>query len=203
MDFTRVRTLHVGNVSFQVTEEDLKKQFSQYGSVLRIKMPKHKDGTFKGFAFIEMGTKKGADLAIREMHGLTFMGRAGLQVQLARESTQEHHNRLRQTLQRSAAQSHEMRNGPSEPPPGTTRTLFIGNVDFAVDEDGLKEFLVNYYPEQIRIPRNPKTGFPKGCAFVVMRDPQSAQEARENLNGVELGGRLVRIRRAEDKNLES
>ena len=50
-------SIYVGNLSFQVTEEDLKQAFAEYGTVNRVQLPTDREtGRLRGFAFVEMAS---------------------------------------------------------------------------------------------------------------------------------------------------
>jgi len=63
------KNLYVGNLSFNVTEEDLKSNFSEAGEVASVSIIKDKfTGQSKGFGFVEMKTEEGASEAIKKFH---------------------------------------------------------------------------------------------------------------------------------------
>jgi RNA recognition motif-containing protein len=63
------KNLYVGNLSFNVTEEDLKSNFSEAGDVASVSIIKDKfTGQSKGFGFVEMKTEEGASEAIKKFH---------------------------------------------------------------------------------------------------------------------------------------
>jgi RNA recognition motif-containing protein len=69
-------SIYVGNLSFQVTMEDLNTVFSEYGKVIRVKLPNDREtGRPRGFAFVEMSTEAEANAAIEELDGAQWMGR--------------------------------------------------------------------------------------------------------------------------------
>ena len=69
--------LYVGNLLFNVGENDLKEAFEQFGQVTEVRLIMDKfSGKSKGFGFIEMPSKDEAEKAIGEMNGKEFMGRA-------------------------------------------------------------------------------------------------------------------------------
>ena len=69
-------SIYVGNLLFQVTEEDLRRVFSEYGEVVRITLPIDREtGKKRGFSFVEMATEAQANLAIEELHEAEWMGR--------------------------------------------------------------------------------------------------------------------------------
>jgi RNA recognition motif. (a.k.a. RRM, RBD, or RNP domain)/Translation initiation factor IF-2, N-terminal region len=69
-------SIYVGNLSFKVTEEDLRSIFSDYGKVIRITLPTDREtGRLRGFAFIQMATEAEANLAAAELDEAEWMGR--------------------------------------------------------------------------------------------------------------------------------
>ena len=79
--------LYVGNLLFNVSENDLKTAFEEFGQVTEIRLIMDKfSGKSKGFAFIEMPSKEEAEKAIEQMNGKDFMGRA-LSVNVAKPKT--------------------------------------------------------------------------------------------------------------------
>ncbi|GAB4219243.1 MAG: hypothetical protein Fur009_4430 [Candidatus Microgenomates bacterium] len=68
--------LYVGNLLYEVTDEDLKNQFLQVGSVVSATVIRFRDtGRSKGFGFVEMGSEDEAKKAIEMMNGQDFKGR--------------------------------------------------------------------------------------------------------------------------------
>ena len=69
--------LFVGNLSFNATQEQLKELFGGHGTVEDVDLIKDKfSGRPRGFAFVTMETKEGADAAIKALHGKDLDGRA-------------------------------------------------------------------------------------------------------------------------------
>ncbi|AFY41559.1 RNA-binding protein [Nostoc sp. PCC 7107] len=69
-------SIYVGNLSYQVTEEDLKMAFSEYGKVSRVQLPTDREtGRPRGFAFVEMETESQETAAIEALDGAEWMGR--------------------------------------------------------------------------------------------------------------------------------
>ena len=68
--------LYVGNLSFDVTENDLQDVFSQHGTVNDVNLIVDKVSRRpRGFAFVTMGTKDAAEAAIQALHGSQWHGR--------------------------------------------------------------------------------------------------------------------------------
>lgn len=69
-------SIYVGNLSYEVTQDDLTQTFAVYGSVKRVQLPTDREtGRFRGFAFVEMGTEAEEDAAIEALNGAEWMGR--------------------------------------------------------------------------------------------------------------------------------
>jgi RNA recognition motif-containing protein len=71
------KNLYVGNLSFKVTDEDLKTNFAEAGEVASASIIKDKfTGQSKGFGFVEMKTEEGATQAIQKFNGGMLDGKA-------------------------------------------------------------------------------------------------------------------------------
>ncbi|HJX34226.1 MAG TPA: RNA-binding protein [Desulfatiglandales bacterium] len=82
--------IYVGNLSFEVTEEDLKEAFSAFGQVESVKIIKDNySGRSKGFGFVEMPGKGEGQSAIEGLQGKDIKGRA-INVNEARPRTEGH-----------------------------------------------------------------------------------------------------------------
>lgn len=69
-------SIYVGNLSYQVTEDDLKRVFGEYGRVSSVKLPTDREtGRMRGFAFVEMESSAQEDAAIEALDGAEWMGR--------------------------------------------------------------------------------------------------------------------------------
>ena len=69
-------SIYVGNLSYDVTKEDLDAVFAEYGSVTRVHMPSDREtGRPRGFAFVEMSTEEEESAAISALDGAEWMGR--------------------------------------------------------------------------------------------------------------------------------
>jgi len=69
-------SIYVGNLSYDVTEEDLTSVFSKYGSVKRVQLPTDREtGRMRGFGFVELGEESDEQSAIDALDGAEWMGR--------------------------------------------------------------------------------------------------------------------------------
>lgn len=68
--------IYVGNLSFNVEEDELKDTFSEYGKVASVKIVTDRfSGKSRGFGFIEMENSEDAKKAISEADGKDIGGR--------------------------------------------------------------------------------------------------------------------------------
>jgi cold-inducible RNA-binding protein len=68
--------LYVGNLSFQVTAEQLRTLFAQQGEVKEAVVLSDRDtGRSRGFGFVTMGSDADAQKAIQSLNGQDFEGR--------------------------------------------------------------------------------------------------------------------------------
>ena len=69
--------LYIGNLSRDVSEDELREAFAAFGTVDSISIIKDKfSGVSKGFAFIEMSVKEEAEAAIAGLKGKEIKGRS-------------------------------------------------------------------------------------------------------------------------------
>ena len=80
--------LYLGNLSYEVTEDDLRQALEAFGQVESVTILKDRDsGRPKGFGFAEMASKEEGQAAIEGLNGKELKGRA-LNVNEARPRTE-------------------------------------------------------------------------------------------------------------------
>ncbi|MCK4584304.1 RNA-binding protein [candidate division WOR-3 bacterium] len=68
--------IYVGNLSPDVTEEDLRQTFEVFGQIASVNIIKDKfSGESRGFGFVEMSAKAEAQSAIESLNGKDLKGR--------------------------------------------------------------------------------------------------------------------------------
>lgn len=69
-------SIYVGNVPYQVTQDDITEVFAEYGTVKQVKIPIDREtGRVRGFAFVDMETDAQETAAIEALDGAEWMGR--------------------------------------------------------------------------------------------------------------------------------
>ncbi len=85
--------IYVGNLSYEVTEEDLRTSFESFGKVESANIIQDKySGKSKGFGFIEMPSAEEAKSAIEGLNGKDLKGR-NLNVNEARPRSESRRDR--------------------------------------------------------------------------------------------------------------
>lgn len=72
--------------------------------------------------------------------------------------------------------------------------IYVGNISYSSSEDDLKE-LFGQYGEvtSVKIITDRETGRSKGFGFVEMADDAAGEQAIEEVNGKEVGGRNLKV----------
>ncbi|MBW4510244.1 MAG: RNA-binding protein [Scytonematopsis contorta HA4267-MV1] len=69
-------SIYVGNLSYEVQEDDIRRVFNEYGTVKRVQLPVDREtGRVRGFAFVEMDSEAEETAAIEALDGAEWMGR--------------------------------------------------------------------------------------------------------------------------------
>ncbi|MEO0758055.1 MAG: RNA-binding protein [Cyanobacteria bacterium J06648_16] len=69
-------SIYVGNLSYDVTREDVEGVFAEYGKISRVSLPTDREtGRIRGFAFVEMEAQSDEKAAIEALDGAEWMGR--------------------------------------------------------------------------------------------------------------------------------
>ncbi|KAF8472534.1 hypothetical protein BDZ91DRAFT_790410 [Kalaharituber pfeilii] len=163
-------TLYVGNMPFDITEEDLKDYFSSIGEVLGVKIIYDAKGLSKGFGYVQFADLSTAAKACENLNNTVLAGRR-LNVQyLAKPGA----NRV----------------GPNPP----SKTLFIGNMNYEMTDDDINELFKDIKNcVDVRVAMDRRTGQPRGFAHADFIDIESAVAAKEKLSGRIFFGRALRI----------
>ena len=79
--------------------------------------------------------------------------------------------------------------------------LFIGNLAWSTTDDSLKQaFEAHGAVSDAKVITDRYTGRSRGFGFVTFSSPEEANSALNNMNGVEVDGRPVRVDRASSRN---
>lgn len=69
-------SIYVGNLSYEVVQDNLAEIFAEFGTVKRVQLPTDREtGRLRGFGFIEMESDAEEEAAIEALNGAEWMGR--------------------------------------------------------------------------------------------------------------------------------
>ena len=78
--------------------------------------------------------------------------------------------------------------------------IFVGNLNYSITEDDLKEIFEEYGElSSVKLITDKFTGRSKGFGFVEMSDDEEAKKAIEELNGAEVEGRSMVVNESIEK----
>ena len=161
--------VYCGNLSWDRDADGVKALFEEHGPVLDMYYATSPMGTPRGFAIVTM-TKEGSAAAIEALNGQEVDGRQ-LKVNEAKPKTKSI--------------------------PSTK--IYVGNLSFDTEEETVRE-VFEEYGEVIEcfLPQDREFGGSRGFGFVTM-DSADAEAAIDELNGIDLDGRSIRVVEAEEK----
>lgn len=155
-------------------------------------------GESRGFGYIEFATLEDATRALKELQGVELQGR-DIRLDVPRDKASQ---------QRQGRYSQEESGGGTPRPTTTTSSssssssvaqasVFIGNLSFEVDEQTLQEMLTDVVGEKsfqkVHLARDRETGRPRGFAHVTFPDVAAAKRAIQELDGLEMIDRPLRV----------
>lgn len=85
-------SLHVGNIRFETTEEQLREAFAPFGEVRQVRLIRRKDGRSRGYGFVDFANKEDAQKAIDGLHNKELDGRP-ITVELANDKERRSRDR--------------------------------------------------------------------------------------------------------------
>jgi len=74
--------------------------------------------------------------------------------------------------------------------------IYVGNLPWSVDEEGLKKLFEGYTTEEISLIKDKYSGRSKGFGFVTIADDAEANKAITEFNGKEVDGRELKVSEA-------
>ncbi|KAJ5114862.1 Nucleolin protein Nsr1 [Penicillium alfredii] len=179
--------LFVGNLSWNVDEEWLQREFAEFGELAGVRVVTDREsGRSRGFGYVEFASAADAAQAFEAKKGAELDGRAiNLDYAAARQSNNQQGGQDR-------AQARARSFGDQTSP--ESETLFVGNLPFSATEDALHELFGSSGGVQgIRLPTEQETGRPKGFGYVQFSSVDEARQAFTDLQGHELEGRALRL----------
>ena len=180
--------LYVGNLNFRTEDQDLFEIFSEFGGVVDAH---HVNDRFdpdrkRGFGFVTMETTAAAEAAVEALNGEEVGGR-NIRVDFAAPQGERPPRTER----------------PARKPrvDDTGRRVYVGNLDFGTSDDTLQEIFSEFgdieYCAHLSEREDPSRK--RGFGFITFSEKSSAEAAVDNLDGLEVDGRSIRVNIAQPK----
>jgi RNA recognition motif-containing protein len=164
-------TIYVGNLGYEVTEDELNTLFKDCGKIKEVRIIKNREQRPKGFAYIEFENKDAVQKAQKTMNDKEFKGQQ-IKVDQAGEP-----RRIR---------------GPNEPNPASS-TVFVGNLSYDCTEAEITQaFATCGAIKTARVMMNPATGKCRGFAYIEFNTEAEATKALV-LNAQEILSRPIKV----------
>ncbi|KAL6644816.1 hypothetical protein ACP70R_016424 [Stipagrostis hirtigluma subsp. patula] len=180
--------LYMKNLDDDITEDLIKLKFSQFGSIVSVKIMKREDGTSQGFGFVSFQNPESAKKAKEAMNGLP-LGSKSLYVGRAQKKDER-----KQYLQRL---HEEKRNEIITKSNGSN--VYIKNIHDEVDDNALRARFDEFGNiSSAKIMRDDK-GISRGFGFVCYTTQEEAKNAVNNMRGVMFHGKPLYVALAQRK----
>jgi len=180
----KTRRVFVGNLNYNIDDEKLKEFFEDVGEISDIFWLNDRGtGDFKGAGFVTFATVEAASMAVEEKQGQELMCRP-----VKMDWTQE---RKDVGSKKSSSRTPDWVNNPLSKRPENCATVFLGNLDFNITEDDVR----NHFKDCGKLKSVrwvEKEGDFKGAGFAEFESVDGADNAVK-LCGKEIVGRAARV----------
>ena len=185
--------LYVGNLNFRTDDQELFEIFSDFGTVVDAH---HVNDRFdpdrkRGFGFVTMETQDAAKTAVDALNGVEVGGR-NIRVDFAAPQGTRPPRESREPRERRQ---------PMRRQDDTGRRVYVGNLDYGTTDDTLQEIFSEFgdieYCAHLSEREDPSRK--RGFGFITFSEQNSAEAAVNNLDGLEVDGRAIRVNIAQPK----
>ncbi|KAK4419199.1 ribonucleoprotein A, chloroplastic [Sesamum alatum] len=178
--------LFVGNLPFTVDSAALAGLFEQAGNVEMVEVIYDKfSGRSRGFGFVTMATAEEAEAAAQQFNGYELQGRC-LRVNSGPPPAKSENSSFRGPRGRERTSS------------DSTNKLYVGNLAWGVDNLALETlFSEQGNVKEARVVYDKESGRSRGFGFVTYSSADEVNSAIQELDGMDLHGRPIRVSPAE------
>ncbi|OCK76261.1 RNA-binding domain-containing protein [Lepidopterella palustris CBS 459.81] len=190
-----IKNLFVGNLSWNIDEEWLSREFDGFGEITGCRIITDKNtGKAKGFGYVEFATAAAAKAALDAKNGAELDGRPmNVDFSAPRSNDAGPKERTNDRANRFG----DKKSDPSD-------TLFIGNISFDATNEMVSETFQEFGTiTRVSLPTDKETGNPKGFGYVGFSSVDEAKAALEALNGANIAGRSIRLDFAQPRSDDS
>lgn len=177
------RRVYVGNLSWDVTWQELKEHMRSAGEVVFAEIITEQNGRSKGCGIVHYATEEEAQQAISTLAHTELNGRTIF---------------VREDREGNATAPGGPAAGSALAPPFSNHgnsSVYVWNLSYDTSWQELKDHMRKAgNVDQATILTDPNTGSSIGCGTVVFQKPQDAQRSIRDLQESELNGRPIKIR---------
>lgn len=194
-----VANLFIGNLSWNIDEEWLTREFEEFGEIKGVRVITDRDsGRSKGFGYVEFMAVDSAVQAFEAKNGELLDGR---NIRIDYSTPRPPKNNDGFTPQQRGADRAQRYGDVAKPP---SKTLFVGNVSFNANEQTLTELFEEHGTiNAVRLPTDRETGELKGFGYVEFSSIDEAKGAFEACQGAAIEGRPIRLDYAGERSNDS
>jgi poly(U)-binding-splicing factor PUF60 len=207
--------IYVGSIHFDLTEADIMAAFGPFGPIKSINLSKDTaTGKSKGFCFIEYTYPEAASAALQHMNGFMLAGRP---IKVGRPVMQNGVPMIPTSAISPSPTPSGTATATTVPPTSTASPLltplpsaattntssqlgnrvYVGSVHWDLTAEDIKSVFQAFGTiKSCALMPNPETGKHKGYGFVEFESSKAAEDAITHMNGIELGGRPIKVGRA-------
>ncbi|KAL3790117.1 hypothetical protein ACHAW5_007724 [Stephanodiscus triporus] len=173
-------SIYVGNISFDTRESDIMDAFSAHGSVSKVQVPTDRNtGRARGFAFVTMSNAEEHAAAIAALNESQLGGRTIY---------------VNESLPKDKVAEKKKRD-PKKTYESSGTKIYVGNLNFDTTMEEVRAAFAKYGEVKDCFVPSDYDGNPRGFAFVTL-DDDNALKAIEGLDGTELGGRTLNVKKS-------
>lgn len=183
--FTNV---YVKNFGEELSEDQLRQMFEQFGMITSYKIMSKEDGKSKGFGFVAFETPEAAEVAVEALNGKELLEGKTLYVGRAQKKA-ERQQELKRRFEALKLEKLTRYQGVN---------LYVKNLDDTIDDDRLrKEFSPFGTITSAKVMM--EEGRSKGFGFVCFSSPEEATKAVTEMNGRIVGSKPLYVALAQRK----
>jgi len=170
--------IHVNNLAWAITPEQLQKHFEKFGEIETVKIPTRPKGGSKGFGFITFKTNEAAKNAVEKMN-----------------NTPVENRRIGVVFSTSVEKSKDK---PKKPfnvagKEQESKKLVVRQLAWSVKDNKLEESFKDFGNLKEHSVVKARNGKSKGFGFVTFETVEQAKAAKEAMDGKEIEGRAITV----------
>ncbi len=183
-DPERFTNIYIKNLDINFTEDDLRRDFGNFGSIQSAVINKDPRETGRAFAFVNFENHEDAQKAVEEMNNKKLGDR---EVYVGRAQKKTEREQFLKKLREERAQKYQGIN------------LYIKNLDDSISDEKLREHFSAFGEvTSCKVMSDDKANS-RGFGFVCFTSPDDASKAVTELNGSMLSGKPIYVALAERK----